>query len=1007
MVTPSDNSEQIRCGMCGKPNPPDAESCEHCGARLKPVTSPEDLLNMGGPAAGRSPGDLAAGGRKRDTGDLFDSLRSQFGDPQDEPSSGDEDWSEPETDFRFGSATGDDEDALPPFLGASRDAEPPGSDDPFDWLSAPPEGFDSSPDAPDIEDALDWLTSEPDTTGEPAPPAPVTEPEPPPAAPVQPPQPPPLPPQEESTPDWLSEFEGASEPAQTSTTDDAPDWLNEFGLPAASTPQSGEEATAMPADQLPDWLSEMAGLAPEESAVAPESSDLLSAFPEDDDSLLFVPMGAEEVDEAVQPSETPGDDLPSVDEVLGGPPLADDAVPDWLADLGPDTGEAAPPVEEMPAEEKPMLQPLDDSLPPPLPGGDLPGGPLPSGGVPSWLTQQRAEEAAEDEAERAAAEAAASVEQEEPVSPAPESVVVAPPPIAEEEDELIPDWLTEAASEAGEETEEEAIPEWMAGLTADAEPEASEPSAPAEEPGGEEVSAWLAGLSADSEPQLVAEPVVEEEEEEAEEEPPQPEEAQEEVSLDWLDQAAAEEPVEEDEEDWLAVLDFSDEPVAPVGVDLLGLSTELEEPVVEPPKEEEPPPSAEEEQEVRAADFGELPEWLQGMGKVAGMPAQPRRPQVAAAAGVSPEELEQIQDLRFEALTGAQATDRDEQAESVGALKDVRGVIQPELIFEGSTLTAAEPIEQIVITDAQTRQVEMVQRLLARESDAFAAVEKKSRLPIVRWLIAVVMILAVAAPLLMGLFILPPPAPSPDVSAAYDAIEGIAALDAVVLVAFEYEPDSAGEIEPLADALLWHLAQRPNITVYTITTQPTGVAMADAVLSRPSIQSHLLENGGTWQNLGYVSGRANGVSSLAVGAEIDPASPLSFDASGQPTGLEGNNLTAASVDHLIVLAARPEDARIWIEQASRPTGIPILAAVGASAAPLLRPYADSGQLVALLSGLNDAVAYWRQGGHQVGRALLSLYNAQAVGSVIAAALILIGGIVYGTLLRRSQTEDPS
>jgi hypothetical protein len=34
----------VRCPMCGKPNPPDLEKCKFCGARIKPLlaTPPEE-----------------------------------------------------------------------------------------------------------------------------------------------------------------------------------------------------------------------------------------------------------------------------------------------------------------------------------------------------------------------------------------------------------------------------------------------------------------------------------------------------------------------------------------------------------------------------------------------------------------------------------------------------------------------------------------------------------------------------------------------------------------------------------------------------------------------------------------------------------------------------------------------------------------------------------------------------------------------------------------------------
>jgi hypothetical protein len=872
-------------------------------------------------------------------------MRAQFDDTGSKPPQ--PSLPEQETDFSFGSSDSDDDHALPSFLSKQpAQSSSEASDDLSDWVSEPEAAGEGS--EPDIDDSLDWL--------------------------------------------YAADDEGQQEePEETMQTpgDNQPDWLSEFDRMAQ--PEVSPEPTES-RDDLPGWLSELTGAAdeprtPRESE--PETGDLgwLSEYAADDEpDTLIVDTGTPE---AAETGKAGPDKEPR-------PSAGDDAVPDWFADLAPDT-EAG---EEVLEEE----QPSEETAPPPLPGGTLPG-PLIEDAKPNWLIQQRADEAAE-EAAAAAAETSPAVS--EPVGDE-ESAEAGPeqpePTTPEVEEEAVPEWL------AGlEDEEEEAAPEWLAALAAEEEPAAD--SRPGDE--AEAVPDWMVELSTESAPQEEdtavqepePEPELEPEPEIVSETEPEPvptiEVVEEDLSLDWLE-GVEDEPEPEEEEDWLAALDFSDEPVAPVGEDLLGLLSEPSGEAEEGASEAAEP--SEEQKVAKAVDFGDLPEWLQGMGEMAGMALPESERPLTPSDNVSAEELAEIQDLRYEALTGQDRDQRREQTESVGALKDVRGVIQPELIFEGSTLAVTEPVQQVIVTPDQAQQVEQVQRLLQYETATFTASEAGLKLPIVRWLVALVILLAVAGSLIGGAFILPAPQPAPSVTSAYQAIEGMTAIDAVVLVAFEYGPDSAGEMNPLAEALLWHLAQKPNITVYTISTQPTGPAMADAILARGGIQPRLAVNGGTWQNLGYVSGGVNGVSSLAGRSALDMSSPFSFDNAGRPTGLAATSLQTASVDQMIVVAARPDDARMWIEQASQPTGIPLIAAVGASAAPLLRPYASSGQVAGLIVGLNDAVAYWRLGGQQVGQSLLSRYNAQAIGSLAATALILIGGIVYGILSLRNRKES--
>ncbi len=110
-------------------------------------------------------------------------------------------------------------------------------------------------------------------------------------------------------------------------------------------------------------------------------------------------------------------------------------------------------------------------------------------------------------------------------------------------------------------------------------------------------------------------------------------------------------------------------------------------------------------------------------------------------------------------------------------------------------------------------------------------------------------------------------------------------------------------------------------------------------------------------------------------------------------------------DLIIVFAARSEDLRAWIEQAAAPTGIPVLAGLSVRSVPFAQPYRQSGQLVAVLTGVNDAVAYRARDGAGAGPAVMFRWSAQTVGSVAAALLILVGGLVYGLSSSRRQQEQ--
>ncbi len=442
-----------------------------------------------------------------------------------------------------------------------------------------------------------------------------------------------------------------------------------------------------------------------------------------------------------------------------------------------------------------------------------------------------------------------------------------------------------------------------------------------------------------------------------------------EVDIEWSE-------VERGLEEGLAI----EEAAPPLeGGDLLGLTSDL----LTPPAEEElplPPP----------VEGAELPEWLRGLHELGAAPEVSG----PAAEGEYPDWLEQIRDLRYEAIAGEAEKPPLLGTEAVGALKDVAGVIQPELIFEGSSLHVGELPQELVISDRQAEQIALLRRVLAREAQGVTvAPQRRWGVPLLRWLVALVLIIAVAAPLLLNMAPLDPALagqrPSAGVIEAYRTLENLRTGSSTVLVAFEYEADTAAELEPLAVTLLEHLAAQPTTTVYAISTRPTGAAMADAVLYQEGIRALLGERAETWVNLGYLPARASGIYSLATGVmQAAPLPPLS----------------SGDVDLIVVLAARSDDLRIWVEQAGRPTGIPVLAATSASMAALAQPYWASGQVVAVLSGLNDAAAYQTFGGRQASATLAGRWNAQILGGGAAAALIALGSLLYGFLALRNRGE---
>jgi hypothetical protein len=292
----------------------------------------------------------------------------------------------------------------------------------------------------------------------------------------------------------------------------------------------------------------------------------------------------------------------------------------------------------------------------------------------------------------------------------------------------------------------------------------------------------------------------------------------------------------------------------------------------------------------------------------------------------------------------------------------------------------------VLVSPEQQKRIQTLEALFGQESKGVAISGRSSAFPLVRWITALILIAAIAAAALAGISLLSTPAAGEGPQAVHQLIDGVAASRAVVMV-FEYEGDTSAELQPLATALMEHLAGQ-SAAVYTISSRPTGPAMAEMALSEVHEQTRTPG----WVNLGYLAGGTKGISALTAGTLPGVVSPLSFDYQNQPTGLTSTRLDDLDPALVIVVAAQAEDLRAWVEQISPSAGYPIVAAMSVSSTPMTIPYVQSGQVAALVSGINDAVSYRALENQTPSPLLAAKWNAQALGGAAAAAMILAGAV---------------
>jgi hypothetical protein len=336
--------------------------------------------------------------------------------------------------------------------------------------------------------------------------------------------------------------------------------------------------------------------------------------------------------------------------------------------------------------------------------------------------------------------------------------------------------------------------------------------------------------------------------------------------------------------------------------------------------------------------------------------------------------------------------DSDQYEEAVGVLAGMRGVLraEPSVVLPGKS---SGQVHALTVTDSQARAAQVLAAIARAETGAAdRKAKRRLQVPAVRWAITLALIAAALVPFVLpGLFV-PPTSISRLTEAAVTTVEALNPTGPV-LVAIDYEPGQAGELDPAASALLRHL-MRQGLPVATVSTNAGGAGLAQRLLSE-SANGFGLDEYTHFVNLGYIPGGPAGV--LAFGTE--PRSVFLADFSG--SGAVWNSPAVQSVQRLndfsavIVISGSPETARAWIEQTQRLLDVnkPFVIATSASADPLLRPYTISagGPVDGYIAGLGGVAQYEAKAG--LTGAGQTRYAQIGALLWVAAAAILIGNVL--------------
>jgi len=263
-----------------------------------------------------------------------------------------------------------------------------------------------------------------------------------------------------------------------------------------------------------------------------------------------------------------------------------------------------------------------------------------------------------------------------------------------------------------------------------------------------------------------------------------------------------------------------------------------------------------------------------------------------------------------------------------------------------------------------------------------------------RW-IFLAMGLAVAIPMLMGVVF--PEEPSEEVLDVFAAVEGLEDGSSV-LMAYDYDPASKGELEPMAAAFVRHCAQKKH-KLYFITLWPAAVPMLQKNIAILNREYPEYTYGEDYVNLGFRPG-SEGVIKVVV---TDLKKLYANDVDGTDLNelpLTTNLKNIQSMDLIINVSAGTPGAKEWVQYAATPFDIKMVAGVtGVGYTPLV-PYVPK-QLAGILGAIKAAAEYEE--------ALLLEYpelrenpatqeGLRKMGPQLVAHILIIGLIVGGNVI---------
>ncbi|MCI0632284.1 MAG: hypothetical protein L0Y44_16700 [Phycisphaerales bacterium] len=264
-----------------------------------------------------------------------------------------------------------------------------------------------------------------------------------------------------------------------------------------------------------------------------------------------------------------------------------------------------------------------------------------------------------------------------------------------------------------------------------------------------------------------------------------------------------------------------------------------------------------------------------------------------------------------------------------------------------------------------------------------------------RW-VFLLMFLAVALPILLQAKF--PETPSPMVRDVFNAVNDLPS-GSKVLMAFDYDPGSKGELSPMAAAFTRLCCERRH-KMYFMTLWPLGPPMVQANIDIIENEYQGFEYGRDYVNLGYKPG-LEGVIKVVVTSLKELYLTDHHGKTLHDIPMTRDLKNVQEMDLIISVSAGYAGSKEWVQYAASPYGIPMVSGSTGVQAPALYPYIPR-QMIGVLGAIKAAAefeqvvieSYPNLGKNPNAAEGLRRMGPQFVAHMLMIALIVLGNVIF-------------